>query len=145
MNQDPRAPATDVRPVRLIVGGVEYGPIRVAGEGRRRDARVAGGANAVAARRLRGVEGFDALKESLEKHIGATFVSAPHGRGDRWIRLAHGQGGERLERATDPAGPWRAILAVDAYSEPGRHGVTRLAVSVAGRPFCRLRHLRWRR
>ncbi len=121
MNQDPRAPATDVRPVRIAAGGVEYeDPYVWLEEDSAETLEWQAAQNAVAARRLRDFEGFDALKESLEKHIGATFVSAPHGHGDRWIRLAHGEGGERLERAADPAGPWRAVLAVDTYSEPGR-------------------------
>jgi prolyl oligopeptidase len=117
MNRESEAPAAEERPVRITAGGVEYDdPYVWLEEDSAETLAWQAAQNAVAARRLRDVEGFDALKEALEEDIGATFVSAPHGRDDRWIRLAHGDGGERLERAADPSGPWRPILAIEDFS-----------------------------
>ena len=119
MNQDPGAPAADVRPVRITVGGIEYDdPYTWLEEESVETHAWQAMQNAFAERVLRDVEGFEELRRQLNDHIGSTFVSAPHGCGDCWIRLAHGAGGERLERAADPAGPWRSILAIEDFSRP---------------------------
>jgi prolyl oligopeptidase len=121
MNQDSEAPAAEERLVHITAGGVEYDdPYVWLEEDSAETLAWQAAQNAVAARRLRDVEGFEELRRHLKDHIGATSVSAPHGRGDHWIRLAHGEGSERFERAADPAGPWRAILANDDFSEPGK-------------------------
>ena len=121
MNQHPQGPAAEPRPVHVNVAGVEYDDPYVWLEAESPESLEWQAAqNVVAERVLRDVDGFEELRRQLKDHIGSTFVSAPHGHGDRWIRLAHGEGGERLERAADPAGPWRTMLAVDAYSELGR-------------------------
>ena len=110
-----------MRPVRVSVGGIEYDDPYTWLEEESAETRAWQAAqNAVAERDLRGVEGFDALKELLEQHIGATVVSAPHGCGERWLRMAHGEGGEGIEVAGEPAGPWRTVLEAGAFSEPGR-------------------------
>ena len=120
-NHDVAAPPAELRPVRVAVGGIEYDDPYVWLEDDSPESLAWQTAhNAVAERRLRDVEGFDALRSMLSDHVGATFVSAPHRCEGRWLRFAHGDGGERLESAADPAGPWRQILAVDAFSEPGR-------------------------
>ena len=109
------------RPVRVAVGGLEYEDPYVWLEDDSPESLAWQRAHdAVAEIRLRDVEGFDALKRMLGDHLGATYVSAPHGCGDRWLRFAYGDGGERLESAAGPAGPWRVVLPVDAFSEPGR-------------------------
>ena len=119
MNQDPGAPAADVRPVRITVGGIEYDdPYTWLEEESVETHAWQAMQNAFAERVLRDVEGFEELRRQLNDHIGSTLVSAPHGCGDCWIRLAHGAGGERLERAADPAGPWRSILAIEDFSRP---------------------------
>ena len=119
MNQDPEAPAADVRPVRITVGAVEYDdPYTWLEEESVETHAWQAMQNAFAERVLRDVEGFEELRRQLNDHIGSTFVSAPHGCGDCWIRLAHGAGGERLERAADPAGPWGSILAIEDFSRP---------------------------
>ena len=121
MNQDTMGAAAEMRPVHVSVGGIEYDDPYTWLEEESAETRAWQAVqNAVAERDLRGVEGFDALKELLEQHIGATVVSAPHGCGERWLRLAHGEGGERIEVAGEPAGPWRTILEAGALSEPGR-------------------------
>ncbi len=121
MSRNVTAPTAEKRPVRVSVGGLEYDDPYVWLEEDSAETRAwQAGQNAVASRRLRGVEGFGALKQALERHIGATFVSAPHGCGERWLRMAHGEGGERIEVAGEPAGPWRMVLEAGAFSEPGR-------------------------
>jgi prolyl oligopeptidase len=115
------APKAEPRPVLVDAAGVTYeDPFSWLEEDSLETLAWQAAQNAVAECALRNVEGFDELRRSLEQHVGSTFVSAPHGSGDRWIRLAHGEGGERLERASGPAGPWRAVLTVDGFSEPGR-------------------------
>jgi prolyl oligopeptidase len=118
--RDP-APRAEPRPVQVDVCGVVYeDAFTWLEEDSEESLAWQAAQNAVAERALREVQGFDDLKRALEAHVGSTFVSAPHGRGDRWIRLAHGEGGERLERASGPAGPWRPILRSDDFSDPGR-------------------------
>jgi prolyl oligopeptidase len=120
MSQQSAAPPAQPRPVHVAAGGVEWvDPYAWMEEDSAESLAWQAAHNAAAERRLRDVAGFDALRRSLDLHVGATFVSAPHGRGDRWLRFAYA-GGERLEVAAGPAGPWRAILAVETFSEPGR-------------------------
>ena len=121
MKGEVAAPPAELRPVRVAVGGREYDDPYVWLEDDSPESLAWQSAhNAVAERRLRDVEGFDALRRMLSDHLGATYVSAPHSCGGRWLRLAHGDGAERLESAVDPEGPWRAVFAADALSEPGR-------------------------
>ncbi len=115
------APEAEARPVQVDACGVVYeDPFTWLEEDTPETLAWQAAQNAVAEHVLRDVEGFAELKGALEAHVGATFVSASQGCGDRWIRLAHGEGGERLERAEAPAGPWRALLCADDLSEPGR-------------------------
>ena len=121
----------DERRRRGPAGGAAAGPCRRWGARVRRPLRVAGGRQpgvaglAVGAQRRRGApsarrRGLRCSETDAERPPGRDLRERPHGCGDRWLRLAHGDGGERLESAADPAGPWRAVLAVDAFSEPGR-------------------------
>ncbi len=121
MNGEFAAPLAELRPVRVVAGGLDYEDPYVWLEDDSPESLAWQRAhNAVAEARLRDVEGFDALRQMLGDHLGATYVSAPHGCGDRWLRFAYGDDGERLESAAGPAGPWRVVLPVDAFSEPGR-------------------------
>ena len=121
MNPEDAGPVAQPRPVRVVAAGREYDDPYVWLEDDSPESLAWQRAHdAVAARRLRNGEGFDELRRMLGDHLGATYVSAPHGCGDRWLRFAYGDDGERLEAAADPAGPWRVVLPVDAFSEPGR-------------------------
>ncbi len=90
--RDP-APRAEPRPVQVDVCGVVYeDDFTWLEEDSEETLAWQAAQNAVAERALREVEGFDELKRALEVHVGSTFASAPHGCGDRWIRLAHGRG-----------------------------------------------------
>jgi prolyl oligopeptidase len=121
MSEDFAAPMAEPRPVRVETGGLAYhDPFVWLEEQSAETLRWQAAQNAVAERRLRGVEGFEALKVALEPSLAATYVSAPHQCGDGWLRLAHGADGERVETASRPAGPWHPVFSVAGLSEPGR-------------------------
>ena len=108
------------RPRRVEAGGIEYDdPFVWLEEASEETLAWQAAQNAVAERRLRGVEGFEALTAELAVCLEATYVSAPQRCGERWLRLAHGDDGERVESADGPAGPWRRVFSVAALSKPG--------------------------
>jgi len=99
-------PLAEVRPVTFATGGVEWVDPYAWLEAESAEALAwQATQNAFTEHRLRDVEGFGALRDPLDRHLGETFLSAPRGCGGRWFRAAHGDGGGRLELADGPTGP----------------------------------------
>ena len=120
MKSDLTAAVAEPRPQRVEAGGLDYDdPFVWLEESSPETLAWQAAQNEIAERRLRSVAGFEALRARLAVCLAATYVSAPQLCGGRWLRLAHGDDGERVESAAAPTGPWRAVFSVAVLSEPG--------------------------